>query len=464
MADYDLFVIGGGSGGVACARRAASHGARVAVAEHSRLGGTCVIRGCVPKKLMHYGAHFADMFKVARAYGWDLDEPQLDFERLARARNKEITRLNGIYIAMMEKAGVTVIDGKATIAGRSGDDFIVEVAGRQVSARRVLVAVGASPVLPKMPGIDHVVSSDFVLEEVFPQPERLVVVGAGYIGLELASIFSWLGTDTTVVLRADLPLRGFDEDLRHDLAAQLQLGGLKLKPHAMTECVEKTAHGLVVQTSDGPVEGDMVLFATGRDPMPSTRGLGLESLGVGMNKRGAIHVDEAYESSVPGLYAVGDCSDHAGHAFNASIHDLTPIAIAEGRVVAEALFNDNPHKVFYETTPTAIFSLPQAGAIGLTERDARARGLDVEVYRTRFRPMLQTLPDGQERITMKLVVDKASDKVIGLHMVGGDAAEIVQGFAVAMTAGATKAQFDATVALHPSAAEEFVTMYTPVGG
>jgi glutathione reductase (NADPH) len=484
LADVDLFVIGGGSGGVACARRAASYGARVALAEVSRLGGTCVIRGCVPKKLMHYGAHFAEMFKAASGYGWTLGSaepvmvpihgggaqarkakdtaPRLDFRQLLENRNAEIARLNGIYMAMLEKAGVRVLPGFGRITGRDGDGFIVDVEGEQVTAARVLVATGSHPSLPEVPGIDLAVTSNEILERIYDQPQRLAVIGAGYIGVELASIFNGLGTDTTLILRRDLPLFGFDEDLRIELAREMQAHGLKLRTRTVVERIERVGNHLRLVTSTGPLDVDSVVYATGRDPLCNTRGLGLEALGVRMNANGAIYVNARFDSNVEGILAVGDTSDHAGNGLTPAQHDLTPIAVAEGRAVAERLFNDRQQEVHYETVPTAIFAMPQAASIGFSEERARQLGHEVTVFKAAFRPMLHTLTGMARRTSMKLVVDKPTDRVLGLHMVGDDAAEIVQGFAVAMTAGATKAQFDATVALHPTAAEELVTMYQPV--
>jgi glutathione reductase (NADPH) len=485
LPDVDLFVIGAGSGGVACARRAATYGAKVAIAESSRVGGTCVIRGCVPKKLMHYSAHMAEMFKAAPGYGWELSSaepvmvpshgggaqarrgksvaPRLDFRRLIEARNAEIARLNGIYLTMLDKAGVRLFPGRAQILERNGEGFLLEVEGERITAARVLVATGAHPNLPEVPGIQHAITSNEILENMYEQPQRMAVIGAGYIGVELASIFAALGTDTTLVLRRDLPLHGFEEDLRRELTSEMQAHGLKLRTDTVIEAIERAGNHLRLVTSTGPMEVDAVVYSTGRDPLCNTRGIGLEALGVRMDRNnGAIYVNTHYESNVPGILSVGDCCDHTGAGMKASQHDLTPIAIAEGRNVAERLFNNRVQEVRYDTVPTAIFALPQAGSIGLTEERARALGHEVVIFRTAFRPMLHTLTGLARRTMMKLVVDKATDRVLGLHMVGDDAAEIVQGFAVAMTAGATKAQFDATVALHPTAAEELVTMYQPV--
>ncbi len=462
MADVDLLVIGAGSGGVACARRAAHHGARVAIAESGRVGGTCVIRGCVPKKLMHLGAHFRDLFRAAGGYGWRRGEPLLDFQALLEARNAEIARLNRVYLGMLESAGVRLLVGRARLLGREAAGFRVAVDGEELLAERVVVAVGARPSLPPLPGVEHASTSDQLLEGVYPLPRRLAVVGAGYIGVELASIFAHLGSEVRLVFRGDEPLRGFDGDLRRELAGALSRSGVQLVPGTRPDGIRAVGAAKVLDTSSGPVEADLVLLATGRRPIANTAGLGLEELGVRLGADGSVPVDAHYETAVAGLLAVGDCSDHAGNGLDAAQHDLTPVAIAEGRAVAERLFNANPRTVAYATVPTAVFSLPQAASVGLSEERARALGHAVTIYQTRFRPMLETLGGGEERIFMKLVVDASDDRVLGCHLVGGEAAEIVQGFAVALTCGATKAQFDATVALHPTAAEELVTMWRPV--
>jgi len=455
VADFDLFVIGGGSGGVACARRSAGYGARVGLCEDSRLGGTCVIRGCVPKKLMRYGAVFAEHFKAARGYGWGGGTPELDWPHLIEARNNEITRLNGIYRDMLGKAGVQVIEGRGTVTGPNS----VEVDGKAYTAERILVAVGARPSLLDIPGIEHVITSNEALEGMTKQPKRLAVMGAGYIGVELASIFHGLGVDTSLFFRKPLPLAAFDQDLRETLVEQYTARGLDVRAGTTIDAIEPDGDEFLLKTSAGDMRFDTVLYATGRKPIPNTGSIGLTELGVAMDKTGAIHVDRDYRSNVPSLYAVGDCSDHAGNGLNSGAHDLTPVAIAEGRVIAETLFNNNPHEVCYDTIPTAIFSLPEAGSVGLTEEQARASGHEVTIYKTSFRPMVHTLTGEPVKIMMKMVVDKVSDRVLGAHMVGDDAGEIIQGLAVAMTAGAKKADFDATVGLHPSAAEEFVTMY-----
>jgi glutathione reductase (NADPH) len=378
---------------------------------------------------------------------------------LIEARNREIDRLNGIYLGMLEKAGVELVKGRGRVTGPN----TVEFEGRSLTAERILVAVGAKPTLLETPGIEHVITSDDALENLAEKPARMAVLGAGYIGLELASIFCGLGVQTALIFRRDLPLRGFDDDLRAFLKDQLQARGMDVRPK--TEILEIHPHDgrLRLQVTGGPLEVDQVLYATGRDPVPNTANLGLEALGVELTGNGAVKVDKTYRSSVPSILAVGDCSDHAASGLDSGSFDLTPVAIAEGRAIAEGLWNDNPHEINYDTVPTAVFSLPEAAAVGLTEAAARKQGLDVRIFKTSFRPLLHTLTDEPVKTMMKMVVDRATDRVVGCHMVGDAAGEIIQGLAVAMTAGATKSAFDETVGLHPSAAEEFVTMYQPSG-
>ena len=348
------------------------------------------------------------------------------------------------------------------MAGRTGGGFVVEAGGERITAARVLVAVGGRPDLPDVPGIEHVITSNATLEDLYDQPRRLGVVGAGYIGVEIAGIMQALGSQTSIVLRGDLPLRGFDEDLRRELTAQIVGHGVELCAETVVERIGRTGGGLQVTTDKGVIEADAVIYATGREPLPNTRDIGLEELGVTMGPTGGINVNGEDESRVSGILAVGDCSDHAGSGMKAGQWDLTPVAIAEGRHIAARLWDKPLPPVNYDTIPTAIFGLPQAGSVGLSEARARALGHDIAVYRSAFRPMLHTLTGMAVRTMMKLIVDKASNRVLGVHMVGDDAAEIIQGFAVALTAGATKAEFDATVALHPTAAEEFVLMSQPV--
>jgi glutathione reductase (NADPH) len=455
LAHFDLFVIGGGSGGVACARRAGAYGAKVALCESSRIGGTCVIRGCIPKKLMRYGAIFADHLEAAPAYGWRIGPPEHDWPALIAARNAEILRLNGVYMGMLDKAGVTVLDGRGRIVGPDA----VEVNGATHTAERILVAVGARPSLPPLPGLDLAITSDHALENLADRPDHLVVVGGGYIGVELATICHALGVRTTLVIRRTEPLRGFDRDVRAAATEAMRQRGLDIRSSTTVDRLGRAGGRLVLHTTAGPIPADAVLYATGRDPIPNTGNLGLEAQGVHMDRAGAICVDPTYRSNVPGIYAVGDCSDHAGAGLDSGSFDLTPVAIAEGRVIAETLFNANPHAVNYDTIPTAVFGIPEIGMVGLTEERARELGHDVVTYKTSFRPLLHTLTGAPVQVMMKLVVDRASDRVLGCHMVGEEAGEIIQGLAIALTAGATKAQFDETVGLHPSAAEEFVTMY-----
>jgi glutathione reductase (NADPH) len=455
LADFDLVVIGGGSGGVACARRAASHGARVVLCEPGRVGGTCVIRGCIPKKLMRYGAVFPGHFKAAAGYGWRLEEPRLDWAALIDARDREIERLSRVYVGMLEQAGVELIRAQARVTGAHE----VEAGGEKHRAEHIVIAVGGRPALPEHPGVEHAITSDDALENLRERPERLVVVGGGYVAVELASIFHGLGVETTLLVRREQPLRWLDLDIRQFLAEQMRAHGLDIRGSTPVHHVERAGGRLVVMTGAGPVPADAVLYATGRLPLPNTGGLGLEQLGVAMTDSGAIQVDTGYRSSVAGIYAVGDCSDHAACGRDATQFDLTPVAIAEGRAIAETLFNANPQVVNYDQVPTAVFGIPEVAWVGLGEREARERGFEVQIFRTTFRPLLHTLTGAPVRTMMKLVVERASDRVLGCQMVGDDAAEIIQGLAVALSAGATKAQLDATVGLHPSAAEEFVTMY-----
>lgn len=458
MADYDLFVIGAGSGGVACARRSASHGARVAICEDDRAGGTCVIRGCVPKKLMRYGAALGGAMGAAHGYGWDYDNLRFSWQHLVDVRNREIDRLNGVYITMLGKAGVNLIDGRGRITG-PGE---VTVAGQTYTADNIVIATGGKPSTVPVPGIEHAITSDELLEGSLPTPEKVAVVGAGYIGLELASILNGLQIDTTMILRADLPLRGFDQTLREHLAGEVQKQGLKLLTGRNVTSIDKVAEGFVVHTDQGEALAvDQVLYTTGRKPLPNTQDVGAREQGVIMEEDGTILVGPDYQTNIPGIYCVGDCSNHAGHGLSASQHDLTPVAIAEGRCIAEKLFNNRDEPVIYDTLPTAIFSIPEAASVGISEEEARKRSHDIAIFQTAFRPMFYTLSGGQDRTLMKMIVERGTDKVLGCHMVGDDAGEMLQGMAVAMTAGATKADFDKTIGIHPSSAEEWVTLYTP---
>lgn len=444
---FDLFVIGAGSGGVRAARMAAQRGARVAVAESGALGGTCVNLGCIPKKLYSHAAHFADAFEQSRGFGWTPGEARFDWSLLKANRAREIARLNGVYEKLLRDAGVTILHGRAWL----GSPRTVLVDGVEHATQRVLVATGGHSVVPEYPGGELAVTSDAMFD--LPQfPRHLVVVGGGYIACEFASIFRGLGARVTQLVRGDQILRGFDEDVRGFLARQMAQHGVELRTGVRPASIERAGDALKLTLSDGStLAADTVLQATGR--RPNTAGLGLQALGVRLDERGAIVVDEAFESSVPGVHAVGDVIDRL---------QLTPVALAEAMVLVDRLFGSGARRIDYELVPTAVFTHPNVATVGLTEAQARVRYAAVKVFRTDFKPLKHTLSGSPERVLMKLLVDAATDRVVGLHMVGDDAGEIVQGFAVALKAGATKAQFDATIGIHPSAAEEFVTLREPV--
>ncbi|RZL62654.1 MAG: glutathione-disulfide reductase [Variovorax sp.] len=442
--DFDFFVIGGGSGGVRAARMAGQRGARVGLAEAAELGGTCVNVGCIPKKLYSYAAGYAEAFEEAAGYGWQMAEaPRFDWAHLKAQRAREIGRLNGVYGTLLKNAGVQLITGWAQLI----DAHTVEVDGQRHTARHILIATGGTPFVPELPGREHVVTSDAMFD-LDPFPKRLMVVGGGYIACEFASIFRGLGAAVTQVHRRAHVLTGFDDDVRQFLASEMGKAGVDLVLSAEVESVRRTEKGLDVMLSRGRQhEVDTVLFATGR--VPNTEGLCLEAAGVALDDRGAIAVDAHYRTSVPSIFAVGDVSTSA---------PLTPVALAEAMVVVDSLFGDRRRRMDYEFIPTAVFTHPNIGTCGYSESDARAKFGKVDVYCSDFKALRHTLSGRNERTFMKLVVDKASDRVVGLHMVGADAGEIVQGFAVAMRAGATKALFDSTIGIHPTAAEEFVTM------
>lgn len=445
--DYDLYVIGAGSGGVRCARMSASYGARVAVAEERYLGGTCVNVGCVPKKLFSYGSHYPAAFEDAAGYGWNVGESTLDWKRLIENKNREIERLNGIYRTILGNSDVTIHEARATLK----DAHTVLVGGEEVTADKILVATGGWPTVPDFPGMEHAITSNeaFFLEDL---PERVIMVGGGYIAVEFTGILHGYGSHVTQLYRGDLFLRGFDQDLRCHLAQEMLKQGVDLRFNANIASIEKTADGLVATLEDGStVDADVVMYATGR--APNTRNIGLEALGVEMKKDGSIVVDDQFKTSVDNIYALGDVIDR---------FQLTPVAIAEAMVLSANLFNGQNLSTDYADIPTAVFSHPNIGTVGLSEEQAREKYTDIDVYKSDFKPMLHTLSGRDERTLMKLIVDKASDRVVGCHMVGPDAGEIIQGMGVALKAGATKAQFDATVGIHPTAAEEFVTMREPV--
>ena len=441
--DFDLFTIGAGSGGVAGSRRAGSYGARVAICESVRVGGTCVLRGCVPKKLLVYGAEFADAFEDSAGYGWSLSERRFDWPRLIAAKDKELDRLNLAYIAMLRNANVEILEGH----GRLIDPHTIDVAGKRYTAANIMIATGARPSLLPIPGVEHAITSNEALD-LKALPRRIAIVGGGYIAVEFAGIFARLGAEVSLVIRADRILRGFDPDLRLALTEEMEARGVNIHAQAQLTRIDKGPGGLIATTLDGGViEADQVMIATGR--RPNTAELGLDDVGVHLNKAGAIAVDETSRSTVPNIYAVGDVTDRL---------NLTPVAIAEARALAETLFNNNRMIVDHNTVPSAVFSQPPIATVGLTEIAARALHGEVDIYRTRFRPIKNTLSGRSERTMMKLVVDRKTDRVLGCHMVGRDAPEIIQGLAIALTCGATKKQFDRTIGIHPTAAEEFVTM------
>ena len=455
--DYDLFVIGAGSGGVRAARLASELGARVGVAEEYRVGGTCVIRGCVPKKLLVYGSQYGSEFVDARAFGWACQDLRFDWPTLIHNVRREVDRLNGVYTRTLERVGVDRFLTRAVLES----PHEVKLADRDatLSAKTILVATGSRPMIPDLPGKEHLISSNecFELEQL---PGSIVIIGAGYIGMEFASIFAGLGVAVTVLYRGDQILRDFDMELRDGLAEAMRNRGVDLRMETVVASVEKEGSGYRVRLKRGDsIAADLVMAATGR--LPNTMGMGLEKVGVELGWDGRLVVDEFSKSAVDNIYAVGDVT----HRLN-----LTPVAIHEATAFAETLFNNTPTPVDHTFIPTAVFSQPEIGTVGLTEEKAREMYRSVDIYKANFRPLRSMVSGRDEKMLMKLVVDRESDKVVGCHILGGDAAEIVQMAAIAVRLGATKAQFDATMALHPSAAEEFVTMRhkweapTPVAG
>ncbi|KIL99467.1 Glutathione reductase [Paramagnetospirillum magnetotacticum MS-1] len=441
--DYDLITLGAGSGGVRACRMAAAAGRKVAVVESSRVGGTCVMRGCVPKKLLVYGARFAEDLADSLGFGWSLEGADFDWARLVAAKNVELQRLEGVYMRLLKEPGVTVVEGK----GHLLDAHTVQVGLQVLSAETILVATGGRPSLPDVPGIEHAVTSDQALD-LMQLPERVVIVGGGYIAVEFAGIFNALGVGVTLVLRGDTLLRGFDADIRATLAEEMGKKGVELRTTTQVRAIERRGHGYCVLLSDGDsLEADLVMYATGR--VPNTEGLGLEKAGVVLNSKGAVMVDALSRTSVRNIWAVGDVTDRV---------NLTPVAINEAMAFVRTAFLGQSTAMDYDNIPSAVFSLPPVGTVGLTEAEASKRYGAIDVYLSRFKLMRNILAGREERTMMKLVVDRASDRVLGVHMVGSDAPEIVQGFAVALKCGATKAQFDATVGIHPTAAEELVTM------
>ena len=442
--DFDLFVIGGGSAGVRCARIAATHGARVGIAEERFWGGTCVNVGCVPKKLMVQAAEYGAWAEDAVGFGWDIAKGGHDWAGFLARKDTEITRLAGIYRRLLDGAGATIFDARARLV----DAHTIEVGGVRKTAERIVVAVGGRPERPAIPGAELGIISDdaFYLPEM---PKRIAIVGGGYIGVEFAGIFAGLGVAVELVYRQPLPLRGFDADLRTGLAEALVAQGISLRPDSTPTRLVKGEGGLRLHLSTNfSIETDCVFFATGR--VPNTAGLGLEQAGVTLKPNGAIVVDEDKRTSVPHIFAIGDVTDRI---------NLTPMATAEGHALADTLFGNRPRRPGYDNVPTAVFSTPPIGTVGLTEEEAARQG-PADIYVTRFTPMRHTLTGRQRRTLMKLVVCQRTQRVLGAHMLGEDAPEIIQGLAIAMNAGATKADFDRTIGVHPSAAEEFVTLRT----
>ena len=447
--DFDLFVIGAGSGGIATARRAAQYGAKVGIVESDRLGGTCVNRGCVPKKLMVYASHFPDGFEESAGYGWTVGESSFDWLKMITAVNNEVDRLNGIYQRMLDNSEVKVYRGY----GKFVDAHTVAIGDEKVTAEKILIAVGGKPVKPDdIPGIEHAITSREIFN-VKEQPKRIVIIGGGYIGVEFACILNGLGTEVTVVIRGEKILRGFDEDLRDEIQAGMERHGIRILNHKPKLSIAKTDSGLEITVANKEGEEEIIvadaasLAATGR--APDLADLGLENTQVEV-ARGAVVVDEYNQTAEEHIYAVGDCTDRI---------NLTPVAINEGRAFADTHFGGKSRQMSYENIPTAVFTTPEAATVGMTEAEAREKyGDAVKVYLSKFRPMYYTLPNKQEKTLMKLIVDTNTDKVVGAHMVGDSAAEIIQGVAIAVKMGATKADFDATVGIHPSSAEEFVTM------
>lgn len=441
--NHDLFVIGAGSGGVRAARMSATLGASVAIAENRYLGGTCVNVGCVPKKLFVYASHFSEDFDIARSFGWDIQQSQFNWKKLIENKNAEIKRLNGVYQNILDNAGVKTITGNASLV----DEHSVNINGETITAERILIATGGWPSVPDFPGNEYVITSNeaFFLERL---PERIVIVGGGYIAVEFAGIFHGLGVDTTLIYRGPLFLRGFDQDLRANLAEEMQKKGIQLLFNTnVTEIKKKGDELTVLLTSDEIRDTDIVMYATGRSP--NTRDLGLEKTKVALDKKGAIIVNEHYQTSVPSIYAIGDVTDRV---------NLTPVALAEGMSLAKYLYGNEDRPVDYSDIPTCVFSQPNLGTVGLTEEQAKEKYGKIDIYKSSFTPMKLSLADSDEKTFMKIIVDSETDRVVGVHMLGPDAGEIIQGIGIAMKAGATKATFDATIGIHPTAAEEFVTM------
>lgn len=446
--DFDLFVIGAGSGGVRAARVAAGFGARVAIAELHQLGGTCVNAGCVPKKLFYYSSSYAEHFNDAKGFGWESETPRFNWKQLLQNKDREISRLNEIYRKMLLDAGVVILSGQAVLAG----PHTISINNATYTAERILIATGGQPVLPDIPGGQYSISSNEAFH--LPQlPQKIIIVGGGYIAVEFAGIFNGIGVDTALVHRGPLPLQGFDHEAREIFTNEMQKKGVRVLLNTNITGIEPDAGRYKVRYSDGKSESaDLIMYAIGR--RPNTAGLGLEKSGVMLDTNGAVVTDSYFQSNIPSIYAIGDVIHR---------HQLTPVAISEATVLARSLYGNQPSEMDYTNIATCVFSQPNVAMVGLTEELAKQRYDEIAVYRTSFRPMKHTMTGKNEKTLMKLLVDRASDKVVGAHMVGADAGEIIQGIAIAIKAGATKTQFDSTIGIHPTAAEEFVTMKRPVG-
>ncbi len=443
--DYDLFVIGGGSGGVRAARVAAGYGAKVAIAEEYRFGGTCVIRGCVPKKLLVYASRFRDDFEDARGFGWTVPEPTFDWPALIEAKDKEIARLEALYRQALTSNGVTTLASRAVL---DGPDSVRLSDGTRITARNILIATGGSPQIDRTIGGHTLAISSNEAFHLPVLPKSILIAGGGYIAMEFASIFAGLGSKVSLIYRGEKVLRGFDDDLRDDVTLALEKRGVEFILSDRIAALERGDTGVRTRLHSGStVESVQVMLAIGR--IPNTNGLGLETTGVEMGERGQIKVDEFSRTNVPGIFAVGDVTDRV---------NLTPVAIREGHAFADSVFGGKPVRVHHYLIPSAVFTTPEIGSVGLPEVTARETHGSIDVYKTRFRPMRNVLAGRHERTMMKLIADGATGRILGCHVLGPDAAEIVQMAAIAMRMGATKADFDATMALHPSAAEELVTL------
>lgn len=444
--DFDLFVIGAGSGGVRAARMAATHGARVGICEESRVGGTCVIRGCVPKKLLVYASHFSEDFEDAHGFGWETGPATFSWPRLIQAKDQEIDRLNAVYLQLLSKSGVTLYSGH----GSFNDPHTLQIGDETVTAEHILIATGGTPWKPEIPGIEHAITSNeaFYLEKL---PPRVAIVGGGFIACEFAGIFNGLGSDVTQLYRGDAVLRGFDHDVRRVVGKELVRKGTDLKLDCDVLSIKKTNSGLqLALTGDEVLEVDQVMYATGRVPL--VRDLHLSDIGLNVKSDGRVVVDEFSKTSIDHIYAVGDVTSRV---------NLTPVALYEGHAFADTVFGGMARPVDHEFVPSAVFSQPPVGTVGFSEEDAISHFGPVDIYLSEFRPMKNTLSGREEKAMMKLVVERAGQKVVGIHIVGPDAPEIVQGFAVAVKAGLTKEQFDCTIGIHPTAAEELVTLRSP---